>query len=493
MPKIIPAANATDTRIILNTIRQNSNSVYKATVPALPTEYKPHDYLKIGEIILGTPGIANEFISTLVNRVALAILQSMDFNNPWRPLKKGYLEYGEVIEDIFVNISKAHNFQPELSDKIELKNWPNDVRTAFYAKNFSAQYRNRISFDMLKYAFTSYEGVSNLMDYLIRSMYTAMEYDDYLMGKYVLIKGITHGHIKAITGSKYGNITATPSDINAGIIRGYSSLLTYPSTEYNEAGVLNNTPRERQYIIMSSLYEGAFDAEVLAQAFNMSKAEWQGHKIIVDDFGTFDNSRFSPSPLSDDEEGLYLRGFEPVTDDELAIMSTVIAVAIDEKWAQFYDTLIRMTSTPIASGLAWNNFLTHEGIIAHSPFANAIAYMPATNNTAVPDSITAKVMDKRIDEGGTVLTLAVQSDTATVQPHNGAFVYAADGKQEAAYIGIDRVGIVTLPPNTAAQTLYFFVRGASEAYASTTTVSPSTAVGATITFSKAEDPTPGGG
>lgn len=481
MPKIIPAANATDTRILLNTIRQNSNEAYRLSVPALPAGYKPSDYLHIGEIILGNPGLANEFISTLVNRIALVVIQSMDFNNPWRPLKKGYLEYGEVIEDIFVNVAKPYNFEPDRAHQIELRNWPNDVRSAFYAKNFAAQYRSSISFDMLKYAFTSYEGVNNLMDYIVRSMYTAMEYDNYLMGKYQLIKAVTTGRIKAIS----ENITTAPSAATAGVFRGYSSLLTYPKTQYNEAGVLNSTPRDRQYIIMGALYEGAFGAEVLADAFHMDQVEWLGHRIIVDDFTEFDNSRFSVEPLGDDQEGLYLRGFEPVTAEELAIMQNVVAIVIDEKWAQHYDTLIRMTSKEVASGLRWNNFLTHEGIIANSPFANAVVFMVPTADTTVPTTITAEVTSKKTDEGGTVFALEVTTDAATAQPHAGAFVYNPDGTQQTAYVGVDRRGIITLPPNAAATNLWYFVQGAEAPYMATTTITAATAVGTTFTFQKA--------
>ena len=53
------------------------------------------------------------FINALVNRIAIVKVQSATFNNPYSILKKGYLEFGETVEDIFVSIAKAVDYTPE--------------------------------------------------------------------------------------------------------------------------------------------------------------------------------------------------------------------------------------------------------------------------------------------------------------------------------------------------------------------------------------------
>ena len=40
-------------------------------------------------------------------------VQSATFNNPYSVLKKGYIEFGETIEEIFVGIAKVVEYTPE--------------------------------------------------------------------------------------------------------------------------------------------------------------------------------------------------------------------------------------------------------------------------------------------------------------------------------------------------------------------------------------------
>ena len=102
MPKRVAVStlNAT-TRDILNVIRQNAGLEYQNAVPVVEKEA---DIPRVGEIIFGSTSLSNQFLNALVNRIALVKARSATFNNPYEILKKGYLEYGESIEDIFVSL-----------------------------------------------------------------------------------------------------------------------------------------------------------------------------------------------------------------------------------------------------------------------------------------------------------------------------------------------------------------------------------------------------
>ena len=80
---------------ILNVIRNNASYAYQKDVPEITQE---QDIPKVGEILFGNPTHSNEFINALVNRIALVRVQSATFNNPYKHLKKGYLEFGETVE-----------------------------------------------------------------------------------------------------------------------------------------------------------------------------------------------------------------------------------------------------------------------------------------------------------------------------------------------------------------------------------------------------------
>ena len=64
---------------IINVIRQNASLEYQNTVPAIT---QVSDIPKVGEVIYGTPAFANQFINSLVNRIALVRVQSATFNKP---------------------------------------------------------------------------------------------------------------------------------------------------------------------------------------------------------------------------------------------------------------------------------------------------------------------------------------------------------------------------------------------------------------------------
>ena len=103
---------------IINVIRNNASYAYQKDVPKIDKE---QDIPKVGEILFGNPTHANEFINALVNRIALVRMQSATFNDPYKHLKKGYLEFGETVEDIFVGIIKAIKYDPEKGASREFK------------------------------------------------------------------------------------------------------------------------------------------------------------------------------------------------------------------------------------------------------------------------------------------------------------------------------------------------------------------------------------
>ncbi len=117
MARRIAASTLNATTIdILNVIRQNASLEYQASVPAVT---QATDIPHVGEIIYGTPAFANQFLNALVNRIAIVRVQSATFNNPYAALKKGYLEFGETVEDIFVKIAKVEYFDPEKADALK--------------------------------------------------------------------------------------------------------------------------------------------------------------------------------------------------------------------------------------------------------------------------------------------------------------------------------------------------------------------------------------
>ena len=98
---------------IINTIRENASYEYQQNVPVI-TDAKMIP--KVGEIIVGNGSLQNQFLNALMNRIAKVVIESATFNNPYAHLKKGYLETGETIEDIFIGIANVVEYDAEKGD-----------------------------------------------------------------------------------------------------------------------------------------------------------------------------------------------------------------------------------------------------------------------------------------------------------------------------------------------------------------------------------------
>lgn len=452
---------------ILNVIRQNASYDYQQNVPAVATA---NDIPKVGEVIYGTPAFANQFINALVNRIAIVRVQSATFNNPYTNLKKGYLEYGETVEDIFVAIAKAVDFNVEKSAKREFQRTIPDVRSAFHVMNWRVMYPVTIQDEDLRQAFLSIDGVQNLIAKIVDSVYTAAEYDEFLLFKYLLIKAISHGKM-------------LPTSIGAGTnlseaavqFRGTSNLLPFMSSEYNEARVKTTTPKERQVIFMDAMFNAQFDVNVLASAFNMDKADFMGRLFLIDNWTDFDNERFDVIRANSD-------GIEEVTAAELALLANVKAVILDENWFQVYDNNNKFTEKYVASGLYWNYFYHTWKTISNSPFANAVVFVTSAADVALPASITVHVDAKDESDVATVFTISADFESAGLSPQNVNFVQTEELIK--AGIAVQKYGALIIPASQVATdiTLVAEINGVS--YTAATAVNGSTTVDSTVTLNK---------
>lgn len=448
---------------ILNVIRQNASYQYQSLVPEIT---KTVDIPKVGEVVYGTPALANEFLNALINRIALVRVKSALFNNKFAPLKKGYLEFGETVEEVFVQIAKAREFSVEKAEQRELKRTLPDVKSAFHFINFSVQYPVTIQDEDLKQAFLSVDGWLNLIAKIVDSLYGGAEYDEYLMFKYLLIKAVSHGKMFPIAVS--GELTDS-----AVSFRGTSNLLEFPSKKYNAAGVTTTTPKSEQFIFMDSMYNAKYDVGVLRSAFNMDKATFMGQLQLVDDWTTFDNERFSEIRRNSTQ-------LEEVTAEELALMKDVKAILVDGEWFQFYDNRIKFTEKYVASGDYWNYFLTIKKTISSSPFSNAVVFVADTATIEAKRSYTVEVVEKSISERATILTLAVQDDNRGLPSTEMLFVQSQPATE--AGIAIVPQGAIIYPAGQTTLTLVGKV-GSAE-YHSERAVTTSLEVGATITMNK---------
>ena len=368
---------------VLNVIRNNASVDFKNYVPIATAD--ADSIRTIGAIIMDNPSLQNEFLSALVNRIGLVIVTSKMYSNPLSVLKKGVLEFGETIEEIFVNIAKPFTFNPVEAEDKQYKREIPDVRSAFHILNYQKFYKVTVSDDQLRQAFLSWSGITDLIAKIVDSMYTAASYDELEVTKYMIARQILDGRIYAVT---IPEVTTANMKAVVSTVKGVSNKMSFMNSNYNVAGVKTHTPKNEQYIIMNANFDATMDVEVLASAFNMDKAQFMGNRLMIDGFGTLDTARLAELFAGDST-------YKEISQTELEALDKIPCILIDREYTQIYDNMYKMTEKYNGQGLYWNYFYHTWKTFSVSPFSQAIVFVPAvpsvTSVTVTPSEATVSV------------------------------------------------------------------------------------------------------
>lgn len=335
-----------DVVAILNTIRANNSTQYAERVP----EATRTNLEQVGNAIMAYEASTNEFLSSLVNRIAFTIVSNRRYKNPLAVLKKSAKPFGTDIEEIYTNPVSAVTFDGSGTSDM-LKVTKPDVKTIFHRMNRQDKYPVSISTPQLQKAFTSFNEMEKFVTSIITAMYSGDEMDEYLLMRNVVADAIVDNKLKKLDITYTGDAETSKDLIK--LIKTLSSNFTFPAKDYNGYNVLNAakissksvtacttwTPKENQLLLIRSDVDANTDVEVLAKAFNMDKTDFLQRKIVVDTFG-----------------------------DE-----STLCVICDENIFEVRDDLYQVRSFDNGSNLTTNYWLHHWQTISLSLFGNAVA------------------------------------------------------------------------------------------------------------------------
>ena len=393
-PHIVTLTNSSVN--VLNVIRNNATQNYKDYVPVATPDAE--SIREIGSIIMDYPALQNEFLSALVNRIGRVLVTSKMFDNPWGVFKKGMLEFGETIEEIFINIAKPYQFDPNVAESTVFKREIPDVRSAFHIMNYQKYYKATIQNDQLRQAFLTWQGITDLIAKIVDAMYTGANYDEFQTMKYMLAKHIINGHLYPVTipTVETANMKAIVSTI-----KGVSNKFEFLSSKYNLAGVQTHTKKTDQYLLINSKFDAEMDVEVLASAFNMDKAEFSGHRVLVDSFGDLDIDRLKVL-FADDPT------YTEIGEADLHALDAIPAIMVDKDWFMIFDNFYNFTEQYNGEGLYWNYWYHVWKTFSVSPFANNALFIPGTPTVT---SVTVSPAKANVSAGQRVQLSAVVQTT----------------------------------------------------------------------------------
>lgn len=327
----------------------------------------------IGEYILSNKSLANQFLNVLVNRIARVIITSRLYENPLAVFKKGTEKYGDIVEEIFVNIANAHEFDPQIAENEVYKRVIPDVGAVFHRMNSQLFYKVTIAEEQLAKAFVTEQGMRTLIAGIVDSLYSGANYDEFVSMKNIFAESKDEMYYIKTDAPSTSNIHNIVTNFKSA-----SNLMEFMSDSYNAVGVKNFTPKDRQVLFLRADIDAIMDVNVLASAFNMDRAEFLGRKILVDNFG--------------------------------AENPDVYAVLCDDEFLMVVNNLDKFTEQYNAQGLYWNYFWHVWRTYSRSPFSNCIAFTSGTVTAGTAVAIT--------NTSGTYPKGSDLQMTATVTPAN---------------------------------------------------------------------------
>lgn len=291
----------------------------------------------VAQAILNYAPAKNKFLDALFNKIGLTLINKVEFSNPFARFKGPAITYGDTIEDIYVDIIDGYAYDDTNTDPFG-QSAPN-VTAIYHTINSEMQYKVTIKDVLLRKAMRTPNGLSDLVTNIVGSLRDSADYDDYLMTMKVLSSDDIYGKIVYM-----GDATGTAETDGKTLlshIKDMGSNLKHMSTEFNKMGTHQNTPMERQVLVISSQYKDIIDLDVLAGLYNLSKADIS--QMIIEVEGFIGN------------EGL-------------------VAVLVDERGFRLNQALADGGLIYNPQGLYTNHFYNNWNIISWALFRNAVAF-----------------------------------------------------------------------------------------------------------------------
>lgn len=365
-----------------NFIRANSSEAFVNVVPAGTKD----NIQTISNILFNDAyqPMLNEFVTNLINRIALTIVRNKSFNNPLAIFKKGSVPLGTDIQDIYENPAEAEAYEYSNTAMAKLLTITDpDTHVAYYRRNRKDLYTKTITREGLQGAFVSWEKFEDYISAITTSLYSGNYISEFNYTKQLVDGAYDNGKVIVETVNAVTDASSAKAFVKKA--RALYSKLKFPSSNYNAyskfSGAKGNittwTDEDRIVLIVKSDVMAEVDVEVLAAAFNIDSAKLMGRIVEVDSF----------------------------ENDEIQ------AVLCDEAWLQIYDNILRFDEFYNARVMAWNEYLHAWGTFAICPFANAVVLATAQPKPATAISVSdVSVVE---DATATVTVTLTPADTTT--------------------------------------------------------------------------------
>ena len=375
-----------DNAQILNTVRQYCPQDYQNRVPAV-TQGNIESAIRAFQTYTAD---WDTFLGVFLQKIGLQVIRKSEFTNPFSPFKMAPMRLGSKIEEVAINLQKAHAYKNNCYDVFNgdlpdtRVNWHSTNRHDYYSVQAPLE-------DVMRQAFISDYSLSQYLGALVDNLITSDQADEYLIFKELFAEYATNEGFYNVQVSDVlsANDKAAASRALVSKMRGMYRKVKFPSANYSpegrNAGLV--TVGGDMVLVMTADVEAVIDVESLAAAFHMEKADFLADNVVIIDE--------------------WPRGF-----------SGVQALLVDRDFFMVTDTLRTMQPAPInPCNLSQSYFYHVWEIISYSRFVPAISFSTASSTTlpATPAAVTSFSIGI---ESGSAVNQVANDQTQTMPPNS---------------------------------------------------------------------------
>ena len=327
----------------LNTIRADASEEYQNSVPIATLT----NLTDVGNPIMNYTAIHNEFLSALVNRIAMTVVNAREMRNPLSILKQGEITFGQDVQEIYTNPATATPYNSQSTDLLS-QTIP-DTKCIYHRLNRQDRYTVTVRDEQLRLAFINFNSFNSLLTSIINSLYNGNYIDEFKLCKQLFNSAVQNNKIVKQTVPNVTDESTAKNFIKE--CRKTFKNMAIPSENYNAWTVSGGSgnpvtamsmPEDVRFILRSDI-ESFCDVNVLASAFNLSKTDFLGQLLIVDSFAdTNDN---------------------------------ILGIMCDKNYTQIYDKLKETRDFYNPSNLTWNYYLHIWQVYSVSTLVNGVAFI----------------------------------------------------------------------------------------------------------------------
>ncbi len=394
----------------LNEIRQTSidnNTLYAKQIDEItPTT----DISALSSVLFDNQDLLNEFMNVLVKRVVYTQVVNIKlFNNKLSFLEGDKMPLGSMGQEIFINPSKGRKF--DVNDFAGLlAKYESDVKVQYPYVNSDIQYPVTVTREKLRNAFVSWANLESFVDGISQSLYNGAYIDRYNFTKGLVADAYNQNAVVIDVIDE----PTTEETAKAFLTEARKIFLNMqePTSDYNAwrkvggygKDVLTWTDAEDIVFLLRNDIGAYLDVNVLAQAFNIDKAELLGRVKYVNSFTQLDKNG-----------NVVIDG------------SNILGIMADKSWFRIKNQDTSMDEFYNANNRTWQMYLNDVNMFQYSLFSNAVVFAteePQVTITGIDVSKEEVTVDENDTATVIVSTTPAQANYPDITVSSSAESYA---------------------------------------------------------------------